>query len=56
LTPEDHERIVEYSERRRAAIESHEDRLRNHLARMQEMGVRKGESWFEYEQRKSEEG
>src|SRR5918995_829742 len=56
LTPEDVENIVEYTERRQAAIESHEDRLRNHLARMQEMGVRKDESWFEYEQRKSEEG
>ena len=56
LTPEDLERIVEYSERRRAAIESHKDRLLDHLSRMQEMGLERDESWREHEERRQEEG
>ena len=56
LTPEDLERIVEYSECRRAAIESHKDRLLDHLSRMQEMGLERDESWREHEERRQEEG
>lgn len=56
FTPEDAERIAEYSERRRAAIEAYEDKLLDHLARMQEMGVEGDESWLEHERRRKEEG
>jgi transcriptional regulator with XRE-family HTH domain len=55
LTAEDLERIAEYSERRRDAIESHKDRLLDHLSRMQEMGLERDESWREHEERRKEE-
>jgi transcriptional regulator with XRE-family HTH domain len=56
LTPEDAKRIEEYHERRRAALGAYEDRLLDHLARMQEMGVENDESWHEHEQREKEGG
>lgn len=55
LTPEDAERIVEYNERRRTAIKAFDNRILNHFARMQEMGVEGDESWLEHEKRKEEE-
>ena len=55
LTPEDAERIADYSERRRAAIEAYEDRLLDHLSQMQEMGLEGDESWLEHERKRKEE-
>jgi transcriptional regulator with XRE-family HTH domain len=55
LTPEDVENIVEYTERRQAAVGALEGRILDHQSRMQEMGLEGDESWREHEERRKEE-
>ena len=54
LMPEDVERIVGHSGHMRAATEAFGNRLRDHLARMQEMGFEGDESWVENRERRRE--
>ena len=56
LTPQHLDKIVKYNERRQGAVEEHYGRLRDHLARMQEMGLKDDESWSDYERKRSEGG
>ncbi len=56
LTAEDLDRIVQYNERSQGVVEEHYGRLLDHLARMQEMGLKEDESWTDYERRRKQEG
>lgn len=55
LTPEDVETIVEYTERRQAAVGALEGRILDHQSRMQEMDLEGDESWLEDERRRKEQ-
>lgn len=55
LTLEDIDRILEDKKRRQEVVEAQGERLLDHLARMQEMGLQPGESWFDYKKKSEEE-
>jgi hypothetical protein len=56
LTVEDLDRIEEDISRREEVGEAFERKIRDHFARMQEMGLKEDESWSDYEKKRREEG